>query len=106
MSNGKSVKPPATPQAAWRAVNQAVEAKIDGARIQVHRKGDEVRIFTRNLNDVTDRNRRESEIQTSRRLEARARASAREVDRIAHLGRAAVGARARQTRPAALLDLL
>ena len=33
----------------------SVEWKLDGARIQVHRAGDEVRIFTRNLNDVTDR---------------------------------------------------
>ena len=32
-----------------------MEWKLDGARIQVHRDGDEVRIFTRNLNDVTDR---------------------------------------------------
>ena len=30
------------------------EWKMDGARIQVHKRGDEVRIFTRNLNDVTD----------------------------------------------------
>jgi DNA ligase-1 len=33
----------------------SVEHKLDGARIQVHRAGDDVRIFTRNLNDVTDR---------------------------------------------------
>ncbi|WP_436792688.1 ATP-dependent DNA ligase [Actinospongicola halichondriae] len=33
----------------------SVEWKLDGARIQVHRSGDEVRIYTRNLNDVTDR---------------------------------------------------
>jgi DNA ligase 1 len=33
----------------------SVEWKLDGARIQVHRDGDEVRIFTRNLNEVTDR---------------------------------------------------
>jgi ATP-dependent DNA ligase I len=33
----------------------SVEWKLDGARIQVHRAGDDVRIFTRNLNDVTDR---------------------------------------------------
>src|SRR5690606_1308909 len=33
----------------------SVEWKLDGARIQVHRAGDEVRIFTRNLNDVTER---------------------------------------------------
>ena len=31
----------------------AFEWKMDGARIQVHRRGDEVRIYTRNLNDVT-----------------------------------------------------
>ena len=33
----------------------SVEWKLDGARIQVHRSGEEVRIFTRNLNDVTER---------------------------------------------------
>ena len=33
----------------------SVEWKLDGARIQVHRDGEEVRIFTRNLNDVTGR---------------------------------------------------
>ena len=33
----------------------AIEWKIDGARIQAHRQGDEVRIFTRNLADITDR---------------------------------------------------
>jgi DNA ligase-1 len=33
----------------------SVEWKLDGARIQVHRVGDEVRIYTRNLNEVTDR---------------------------------------------------
>lgn len=32
-----------------------VEAKLDGARIQVHRDGDEVRVFTRTLHEVTDR---------------------------------------------------
>ncbi|HXJ09974.1 MAG TPA: ATP-dependent DNA ligase [Burkholderiales bacterium] len=31
------------------------EWKLDGARIQVHKAGDEVRVFTRNLNDVTAR---------------------------------------------------
>jgi DNA ligase 1 len=31
----------------------AFEWKMDGARIQVHKGGDEVRIFTRTLNDVT-----------------------------------------------------
>jgi DNA ligase-1 len=33
----------------------ALEWKLDGVRIQVHRRGDLVRVFTRNLNDVTDR---------------------------------------------------
>ncbi len=32
-----------------------VEWKLDGARIQVHRSEDEVRAFTRNLADITDR---------------------------------------------------
>jgi DNA ligase 1 len=33
----------------------SVEWKLDGVRIQAHRHGDEVRLYTRNLNDVTDR---------------------------------------------------
>jgi DNA ligase-1 len=33
----------------------SVEWKLDGARVQVHRAGDDVRIYTRNLNDITDR---------------------------------------------------
>ena len=33
----------------------AVEWKLDGARLQVHRRGDAVRAFTRNLADITDR---------------------------------------------------
>ena len=33
----------------------SIEWKLDGARIQLHRDGDEVRIFTRNLNDITAR---------------------------------------------------
>jgi DNA ligase-1 len=32
----------------------AFEYKYDGARIQIHRKNGEVRIFTRRLTDVTD----------------------------------------------------
>jgi DNA ligase-1 len=32
-----------------------LEWKLDGARIQVHKSGGEVRVFTRNLNDVTQR---------------------------------------------------
>jgi DNA ligase-1 len=33
----------------------AVEWKLDGARVQVHVRGERVAIYTRNLNDVTDR---------------------------------------------------
>jgi len=32
-----------------------VDTKLDGIRIQVHRSGDDVRVFTRSLDDVTDR---------------------------------------------------
>jgi DNA ligase 1 len=31
----------------------SVEWKLDGIRIQIHRRGDEIRIYTRNLNDIT-----------------------------------------------------
>src|SRR5207244_6280885 len=33
----------------------AFEFKLDGARIQVHKGGDDIRIFTRQLQDVTER---------------------------------------------------
>jgi DNA ligase-1 len=33
----------------------SVEYKLDGARVQVHRRGDDVRVFTRSLADVTSR---------------------------------------------------
>ena len=33
----------------------AFEYKVDGARIQLHKAGDEVRVFTRHLQDVTAR---------------------------------------------------
>ena len=33
----------------------AVEFKLDGIRVQVHRSGDEVRVFTRTLDDITER---------------------------------------------------
>jgi DNA ligase-1 len=33
----------------------AVEFKLDGVRVQVHRLGDEVRVFTRTLDDITAR---------------------------------------------------
>lgn len=32
----------------------AFEFKLDGARVQIHRSGDDVRIYTRNLNEVTE----------------------------------------------------
>lgn len=32
---------------------QALEYKLDGARVQIHRQGDEVRIYSRNLAEVT-----------------------------------------------------
>jgi len=38
-----------------RIAPAAVEWKLDGARVQVHRLDDEVRVFTRNLADVTAR---------------------------------------------------
>jgi ATP-dependent DNA ligase I len=46
---------PDTTTAIASAGESSVEWKLDGARVQVHRDGDEVRIFTRNLNDVTAR---------------------------------------------------
>jgi DNA ligase-1 len=46
----------ATPTDALSITGEAsVEFKLDGARIQVHRSGDDVRVFTRNLADVTHR---------------------------------------------------
>ncbi len=33
----------------------SVEHKLDGLRVQIHRRSDEVRIFSRNLNDLTGR---------------------------------------------------
>src|SRR5262249_17725878 len=33
----------------------AFEAKLDGARIQIHKREDQVRLFTRSLDDVTGR---------------------------------------------------
>ncbi|MCR2825010.1 ATP-dependent DNA ligase [Microbacterium sp. zg.Y909] len=46
----------ATAAEALATVGEAsVEYKLDGARIQVHRSGDDVRIFTRNLADITQR---------------------------------------------------
>lgn len=42
-------------EALERLGEAAFEYKLDGARLQVHRAGDEVRVFTRQLQDVTTR---------------------------------------------------
>jgi ATP-dependent DNA ligase I len=61
MVPGRAVQPmlasPATDvAAALDAIGPAsVEWKLDGARIQAHRRDGAVRIFTRNLNEITDR---------------------------------------------------
>jgi DNA ligase-1 len=46
--------------AAWDQVGDTaqgvvVDGKLDGIRLQAHRDGDEVRLFTRSLDDITDR---------------------------------------------------
>jgi DNA ligase-1 len=47
-------QPAASPVAALEALGEAAfEWKLDGARVQVHKSGDQVRVFTRTLNDVT-----------------------------------------------------
>ena len=47
-------QPAASPKAALETLGEAAfEWKLDGARVQVHKAGDEVRVFTRTLNDVT-----------------------------------------------------
>ena len=40
---------------AFEGRDVAVDAKLDGIRIQVHRAGDEVRVYTRSLDEITDR---------------------------------------------------
>ncbi|MGQ0524013.1 MAG: ATP-dependent DNA ligase [Betaproteobacteria bacterium] len=44
-----------TGEALERLGTAAFEWKLDGARVQVHKDRDEVRVYTRNLNDVTAR---------------------------------------------------
>jgi DNA ligase-1 len=41
------------PEAVAGFERSSVEWKLDGIRIQIHRRGHEVRIFTRNLNEIT-----------------------------------------------------
>ena len=43
-----------TPRSPTSARDVTVEFKLDGARIQVHRDGDDVRVWTRTLREVTD----------------------------------------------------
>jgi DNA ligase-1 len=44
-----------TDEALEQLTTAALEWKLDGARVQVHKSGDDVRVYTRNLNDVTAR---------------------------------------------------
>jgi DNA ligase-1 len=47
-------QPAADVETALASLGQArLEWKLDGARVQVHKSGDEVRVFTRSLNEVT-----------------------------------------------------
>ena len=82
MTPGRAVQPmlasPATDvAAALTATGEAsVEWKLDGARIQAHRHDGDVRLFTRNLNDITaapGRRRRGGPGAARRRLGARRR---------------------------------
>jgi DNA ligase-1 len=58
---GRGIQPmlASTSASASEAVNElgevSVQAKLDGIRLQCHRYGDDVWLFTRNLNDVTER---------------------------------------------------
>ena len=58
---GRPIRPmlaasaPAVAAALERISPAAVEWKVDGIRVQVHRRGSEVRVFTRTLDDITER---------------------------------------------------
>lgn len=41
--------------AATKGAPFAVEVKVDGVRVQIHKSGPDVRVFTRSLEDITDR---------------------------------------------------
>ncbi|WP_327426974.1 ATP-dependent DNA ligase [Streptomyces sp. NBC_01236] len=43
------------PEAVEKLGACAVEEKLDGIRVQLHRDGDDVRVYTRTLDDITDR---------------------------------------------------
>ena len=49
---------PTSPTRSSNLGEASFEYKLDGARIQAHKVGDEVRVFSRNLRDVTDRGSR------------------------------------------------
>src|SRR5919109_294633 len=42
------------PEAIGSFDRSSVEWKLDGIRIQIHRRGEEIRVYTRNLNDITE----------------------------------------------------
>ena len=44
---------PSVPEAVAGFDRSSVEWKLDGIRIQIHRRDDEIRIYSRNLNDIT-----------------------------------------------------
>ncbi|HSI93922.1 MAG TPA: ATP-dependent DNA ligase [Jiangellaceae bacterium] len=46
---------PSLADALTRTGPAALEWKLDGVRVQIHRTGDDVRVFTRTLDDVTER---------------------------------------------------
>ena len=80
----------------WRKTGPAaVEYKLDGARLQVHRRGDEVRAFTRSLDDITARV--PEVVEAVLALPARERRARRRGDRAA----SPTGARTRSRSPRA-----
>ena len=50
----RTARPP-SPRRSAKLGACAVEEKLDGIRVQVHRDGDDVRLYTRTLDDITDR---------------------------------------------------
>ena len=46
---------PSLAEAIDRVGPASVEWKLDGIRVQVHRNGGEIKVYSRNLNDITDR---------------------------------------------------
>jgi DNA ligase 1 len=50
-----SLRPPSDARAAPGSRGAAIEWKLDGVRAQIHRQGAEVRVFTRTLDEITNR---------------------------------------------------